>query len=87
MIDLDPALVDSLLGQPVHAAIRINDGQPANSVRIVREVQACTEADFQNIPFGLREKLLAMFGHRLGVQGPFAKTWEDELRIEAHGYS
>lgn len=87
MIDVDPALFDSLLGQPVHAAIRIDDGQPTNAVRVVREVQACTEADFQNITFGLRDKLLAMFGHRLGVQGQLAKAWEDELRIEAHSYS
>ncbi len=67
----------------MHADIGIDYRQLADVRRIVREIQARAEADFQHAPIDMGEQLLAMKGNLRIIQEVVAKARENDPRVES----
>jgi hypothetical protein len=85
LVHFDSRLPDAPLRQPVHAGVRLDDGDPGNALGIKRQVQPGSEADLQNLAVGAREEIAPVPGYDRVVQEEIAKARENYARIETHG--
>lgn len=66
----------------VHAWIRIGGGYPFDVLRVMRQIQTCTDTNFQNLTVCAGKLLLAVLRPDGLVHQAIIEAWEDDIGIE-----
>ncbi len=73
MIDVDSPTAHATPCERVHAGVGIDRGYPAHLGRVARQVEAGSQADFQNISLDVRQQFAAQLGDERLTQDEVAK--------------
>jgi len=82
--NLNPGLLNPSLRQTVHPSVRIDRRYLSNLSRVMRQIQARPETDFQNLAIGRGKQLTPVLRHEWPVEQKLAKTREDYFGVKAH---
>lgn len=83
LVYFDAGFIDAALQLLAHSLIRINGRNPFDVLRVMRQIQSSTNADFQDLAAHTGKLLLAMLRPERLVDHAIVEAWEDNFRVEA----